>query len=138
MSSQAVLESKWPSENTHAQLCWSRLRNVIIAVSQFRRVLRQRQLSAYSNSENDFDRISTDSFLDEFGVVDKTDGETREAAHTEPPNSEEKSSTGADCPKCTTCSLRSPSECVCCLHLTLIVPLRVVSVKCLFGLTLVM
>ena len=73
---------------------WSRLRNVITAVSQFRRVLRQRQLSACSNSENDFDRISTDSFLEEFGVADKTDSATREISHAEPLNNEEKSSTG--------------------------------------------
>ena len=90
------MESKWPSENTEALACWTRLRNVITAVSQFRTVLRQRQSSAYANSENDSDRVSADSFLEEIGGgVDKTESVTRDVSHVEHPNNEEQcNSTG--------------------------------------------
>ncbi|XP_017295295.2 DENN domain-containing protein 4B-like [Kryptolebias marmoratus] len=42
---QAVLESKWPSTNQGGHLRWVKLRNVLLAVAQFRRPIRRRQKS---------------------------------------------------------------------------------------------
>ena len=72
---QAVLEGKWPSSSS-AYVRWTKIRNAVQAVAQFRRALRSRRLSVYSNSESDFDRMSRgsgDSFLDEVGG-DKAEG----------------------------------------------------------------
>ncbi|XP_064618735.1 C-myc promoter-binding protein-like isoform X2 [Lineus longissimus] len=60
---KAVLESRWPTSTTNAYLLWTKLRNAIIAVAQFRRALRRRSLSLYSNSESDFDVTSMDSVV---------------------------------------------------------------------------
>uniref|UniRef100_A0A673YH67 DENN domain containing 4B n=1 Tax=Salmo trutta TaxID=8032 RepID=A0A673YH67_SALTR len=42
---KAVLESKWPSTNQGGRLRWAKLRNVLMAVAQFRQPVRQRQKS---------------------------------------------------------------------------------------------
>ncbi|XP_013889825.1 DENN domain-containing protein 4B isoform X2 [Austrofundulus limnaeus] len=42
---KAVLESKWPSTNQGGRLRWVKLRNVLLAVAQFRRPIRRRQKS---------------------------------------------------------------------------------------------
>uniref|UniRef100_A0A4W5N079 DENN domain containing 4B n=1 Tax=Hucho hucho TaxID=62062 RepID=A0A4W5N079_9TELE len=42
---KAVLESKWPSTNQGGRLRWAKLRNVLMAVAQFRQPIRQRQKS---------------------------------------------------------------------------------------------
>uniref|UniRef100_A0A8C6L8W1 DENN domain containing 4B n=1 Tax=Nothobranchius furzeri TaxID=105023 RepID=A0A8C6L8W1_NOTFU len=42
---KAVLESKWPSTNQGGRLRWAKLRNVVLAVAQFRRPIRRRQKS---------------------------------------------------------------------------------------------
>uniref|UniRef100_A0A673A9L5 DENN/MADD domain containing 4B n=1 Tax=Sphaeramia orbicularis TaxID=375764 RepID=A0A673A9L5_9TELE len=42
---KAVLESKWPSTNQGGRLRWAKLRNVLLAVAQFRQPIRQRQKS---------------------------------------------------------------------------------------------
>lgn len=47
---QAVLESKWPSTNQGGRLRWAKLRNVLLAVSQFRQPIRQRQQTSSSVS----------------------------------------------------------------------------------------
>ncbi|GCC39335.1 hypothetical protein chiPu_0023146 [Chiloscyllium punctatum] len=41
---KAVLESKWPSSNQGGRLRWAKVRNVVLALAQFRRPLRERQL----------------------------------------------------------------------------------------------
>ena len=53
-----MLEAKWPSRQSAAKLRWLKIRNVIIGVAQFRRVLRRRSLSICSNSGSEFDRLS--------------------------------------------------------------------------------
>ncbi|XP_030637419.1 DENN domain-containing protein 4B [Chanos chanos] len=42
---KAVLESKWPSTNQGGRLLWAKLRNVLLAVAQFRQPLKRRQKS---------------------------------------------------------------------------------------------
>lgn len=42
---QAVLESKWPSTNQGGRLRWAKLRNVLLAVAQFRQPIKRRQKS---------------------------------------------------------------------------------------------
>ena len=58
-SPQAVLESKWPSTNQGGRLLWAKLRNVLMAVAQFRRPIKQRQKSdsVGSRSGHKLDRI---------------------------------------------------------------------------------
>uniref|UniRef100_A0AAQ5X2P4 DENN/MADD domain containing 4B n=1 Tax=Amphiprion ocellaris TaxID=80972 RepID=A0AAQ5X2P4_AMPOC len=43
---KAVLESKWPSTNQGGRLRWAKLRNVLLAVAQFRQPIKRRQKSA--------------------------------------------------------------------------------------------
>lgn len=43
---KAVLESKWPSTNQGGRLRWAKLRNVLLAVAQFRQPIKQQQRSA--------------------------------------------------------------------------------------------
>lgn len=45
MCLQAVLESKWPSTNQGGRLRWAKLRNVLLAVAQFRQPIKRRQKS---------------------------------------------------------------------------------------------
>ncbi|KAA0701403.1 DENN domain-containing protein 4B [Triplophysa tibetana] len=40
---KAVLESKWPSTNQGSRLRWAKLRNVILAVAQFRQLIKEQQ-----------------------------------------------------------------------------------------------
>ncbi|KAJ3597961.1 hypothetical protein NHX12_001476 [Muraenolepis orangiensis] len=42
---KAVLESKWPSTNQGGRLRWDKLRNVLLAVAQFRQPIKRRQKS---------------------------------------------------------------------------------------------
>uniref|UniRef100_A0A4W6DE17 DENN domain containing 4B n=1 Tax=Lates calcarifer TaxID=8187 RepID=A0A4W6DE17_LATCA len=42
---KAVLESKWPSTNQGGRLRWAKLRNVLLAVAQFRQPIKRRQKS---------------------------------------------------------------------------------------------
>ncbi|KAH9487854.1 C-myc promoter-binding protein [Bulinus truncatus] len=55
---KVMLEAKWPSPQSKGRLRWLRIRNVIIGVAQFRRAIRRRSLSLYSNSGSEFDQIS--------------------------------------------------------------------------------
>ncbi|KAM9310170.1 DENN domain-containing protein 4B isoform 1-T2 [Pholidichthys leucotaenia] len=50
---KAVLESKWPSTNQGGRLRWAKLRNVLLAVAQFRRPIRQRQKSGSLGSRGE-------------------------------------------------------------------------------------
>uniref|UniRef100_A0A1A7Y976 DENN/MADD domain containing 4B n=1 Tax=Iconisemion striatum TaxID=60296 RepID=A0A1A7Y976_9TELE len=47
---KAVLESKWPSTNQGGRLRWAKLRNVVLAVAQFRQPIRRRQKSDSTSS----------------------------------------------------------------------------------------
>uniref|UniRef100_A0A8C5G5R9 DENN/MADD domain containing 4B n=1 Tax=Gouania willdenowi TaxID=441366 RepID=A0A8C5G5R9_GOUWI len=42
---KAILESKWPSTNQGGRLRWAKLRNVLLAVAQFRQPIKRRQKS---------------------------------------------------------------------------------------------
>ena len=53
-----MLEAKWPSRQSQAHLRWTKIRNVVIAVAQFRKTIRRRSLSIYSNSGSELDKIS--------------------------------------------------------------------------------
>lgn len=70
--SQAVLEGKWPSSISKGRLLWRKLRNVIIGVAKFRKAIRRRSLSVYSNSGSEYDQISHASF-DSFLEDEKSD-----------------------------------------------------------------
>ncbi|XP_047453888.1 DENN domain-containing protein 4B-like [Mugil cephalus] len=50
---KAVLESKWPSTNQGGRLRWAKLRNVLLAVAQFRRPIRRRQKSGSVGSRGE-------------------------------------------------------------------------------------
>lgn len=54
---KAVLESKWPSTNQGGRLLWAKIRNVLLAVAQFRQPIKRRQKSASlgSRGESMFD-----------------------------------------------------------------------------------
>ncbi|XP_060579637.1 C-myc promoter-binding protein-like [Ruditapes philippinarum] len=69
---KAVLEGKWPSSVSKGRLLWRKVRNVIIGVAKFRKAIRRRSLSAYSNSGSEYDQISRTSF-DSFLEDEKTD-----------------------------------------------------------------
>ncbi|CAL1526082.1 unnamed protein product [Lymnaea stagnalis] len=63
---KVMLEAIWPSPQSKGRLRWLKIRNVIIGVAQFRRAVRRRSISVYSNSGSEFDQIShasTDSYL---------------------------------------------------------------------------
>ncbi|KAK0048974.1 DENN domain-containing protein 4B [Biomphalaria pfeifferi] len=73
---KVMLEAKWPSPQSKGRLRWLRIRNVIIGVAQFRRTIRRRSLSLYSNSGSEFDQIShtsAESYLGEAASQQKTD-----------------------------------------------------------------
>ncbi|RUS86371.1 hypothetical protein EGW08_005889 [Elysia chlorotica] len=55
---KVMLEAKWPSRQSKAHLRWMKIRNVVIAVAQFRKTVRRRSLSLYSNSGSELDKIS--------------------------------------------------------------------------------
>uniref|UniRef100_A0A8C7LMW0 DENN domain containing 4B n=1 Tax=Oncorhynchus mykiss TaxID=8022 RepID=A0A8C7LMW0_ONCMY len=50
---KAVLESKWPSTNQGGRLRWAKLRNVLMAVAQFRQPVRQWQKSGSVGSRTE-------------------------------------------------------------------------------------
>ncbi|AWP15853.1 putative DENN domain-containing protein 4B [Scophthalmus maximus] len=50
---KAVLESKWPSTNQGGRLRWAKLRNVLLAVAQFRQPIRRRQKSGSVGSRGE-------------------------------------------------------------------------------------
>lgn len=84
---QAVLEGKWPSSVSKGRLLWRKLRNVIIGVAKFRKAIRRRSLSVYSNSGSEYDRISHasfDSFLEDDKAEGKHESIMRSDSHTEP------------------------------------------------------
>ncbi|KAL3866790.1 hypothetical protein ACJMK2_044059 [Sinanodonta woodiana] len=65
---KAVLEGRWPSTVSKGALLWRKVRNVIIAIAKFRRTIRRRSVSLYSNSGSEYDQIShtsVDSFLED-------------------------------------------------------------------------
>ncbi|XP_068179237.1 DENN domain-containing protein 4B [Antennarius striatus] len=50
---KAVLESKWPSSSQGGRVRWAKLRNVVLAVAQFRQPIKQRQKSGSLGSHGD-------------------------------------------------------------------------------------
>ncbi|XP_058246748.1 DENN domain-containing protein 4B-like isoform X3 [Hemibagrus wyckioides] len=50
---KAVLESKWPSTNQGGRLRWAKLRNVLLAVAQFRQPIKHRQKSDSVSSKQE-------------------------------------------------------------------------------------
>jgi len=66
-----VLEGKWPTYINQGKLLWRKLRNVVIGVAKFKRAVRRRSLSVYSNSGSEYDQISHNSF-DSFLEDEKT------------------------------------------------------------------
>ncbi|KAM8870366.1 DENN domain-containing protein 4B isoform 1-T2 [Spinachia spinachia] len=50
---KAVLESKWPSTNQGGHLRWAKLRNVLLAVAQFRRPIKHQQKSGSAGSQEE-------------------------------------------------------------------------------------
>lgn len=77
-----MLEAKWPSPQSRGHLRWLKIRNVILGVAQFRRALRRRSMSIYSNSGSEFDRVShtsADSYLAEPQPSAKADADRSEA-----------------------------------------------------------
>ncbi|XP_075934600.1 DENN domain-containing protein 4B isoform X3 [Anarhichas minor] len=50
---KAVLESKWPSTNQGGRLRWAKLRNVLLAVAQFRQPIRRQQKSGSVGSREE-------------------------------------------------------------------------------------
>ena len=63
-----MLEGKWPTTVSKGALLWRKVRNVIIGVAKFRKALRRRSVSTYSNSGSEYDQISqvsVDSFLED-------------------------------------------------------------------------
>ncbi|XP_023265389.1 DENN domain-containing protein 4B [Seriola lalandi dorsalis] len=50
---KAVLESKWPSTNQGGRLRWAKLRNVLLAVAQFRQPVKRRQKSGSVGSQGE-------------------------------------------------------------------------------------
>ncbi|XP_052435187.1 DENN domain-containing protein 4B [Carassius gibelio] len=51
---KAVLESKWPSTNQGGRLRWAKLRNVVLAVAQFRQPIKQQKRSASFSSRTEY------------------------------------------------------------------------------------
>lgn len=103
-SFQAVFEGTWPTTKSRGAVLWKKVRNVIIGVAQFRRGIRRRSISLYSNSGSEYDQIShasIDSFIEDIpqGIV-KSESMTKEhqngdtVNHTTPGTTEESSSTG--------------------------------------------
>lgn len=66
------MEGKWPSSVSKGRLLWRKLRNVVIGVAKFRKAIRRRSISVYSNSGSEYDQISHASF-DSFLEDDKAD-----------------------------------------------------------------
>jgi hypothetical protein len=80
---QVMLEATWTSPMSKGKQRWSTIRNIIVGVAQFRRAIRRRSVSLYSNSGSEFDQIShasVDSYLDDHG--DKTSVETGGVLHS--------------------------------------------------------
>ncbi|XP_062848457.1 DENN domain-containing protein 4B-like [Trichomycterus rosablanca] len=61
---KAVFESKWPSTNQGGRLRWAKLRNVLLAVAQFRQPIKRRQKSdSFSSRKGDSNSLRPHSSL---------------------------------------------------------------------------
>uniref|UniRef100_A0A3B5N1R8 UDENN domain-containing protein n=1 Tax=Xiphophorus couchianus TaxID=32473 RepID=A0A3B5N1R8_9TELE len=56
---KAVLECKWPSTNQGGRLRWAKLRNVLLAVAQFRQPIKRRRKSGSVGSRGQLSRSSS-------------------------------------------------------------------------------
>ncbi|XP_078592156.1 C-myc promoter-binding protein-like isoform X7 [Branchiostoma floridae x Branchiostoma japonicum] len=62
---KAILESRWPTGNRDGFLLWTKLRNVILAIAQFRRGIKRVVLQMSDSSDADaVSRTSVESFPD--------------------------------------------------------------------------
>ncbi|KAK6326400.1 hypothetical protein J4Q44_G00020450 [Coregonus suidteri] len=66
---KAVLESKWPSTNQGGRLRWAKLRNVLMAVAQFRQPIRQRQKSGSVSSRTDVTMDSNQRSRPQYNLI---------------------------------------------------------------------
>ena len=65
---QVMLESKWKSPMSKGKRRWTKIRNLILGVAQFRQALRRNSVSRHSNSGSECDRVSrasVDSYADD-------------------------------------------------------------------------
>ncbi|XP_078702963.1 C-myc promoter-binding protein-like isoform X8 [Branchiostoma floridae x Branchiostoma belcheri] len=73
---KAILESRWPTGNRDGFLLWTKLRNVILAMAQFRRGIRRAALQASDSSDADaVSRTSVESFPGTDGTSSHTGAE---------------------------------------------------------------
>ncbi|XP_078702915.1 C-myc promoter-binding protein-like isoform X3 [Branchiostoma floridae x Branchiostoma belcheri] len=74
---KAILESRWPTGNRDGFLLWTKLRNVILAMAQFRRGIRRAALQASDSSDADaVSRTSVESFPGTDGTSSHTGGQS--------------------------------------------------------------
>ncbi|XP_078591803.1 C-myc promoter-binding protein-like isoform X3 [Branchiostoma floridae x Branchiostoma japonicum] len=72
---KAILESRWPTGNRDGFLLWTKLRNVILAIAQFRRGIKRVVLQMSDSSDADaVSRTSVESFPD--GTASHTGGQS--------------------------------------------------------------
>ncbi|XP_070177502.1 DENN domain-containing protein 4C-like isoform X1 [Littorina saxatilis] len=67
---RVMLEAKWASPMSKGKRRWTKIRNLILGVAQFRRNIRRRSISLHSYSGSEYDQIShasVDSYLDDHG-----------------------------------------------------------------------
>ncbi|XP_050402671.2 C-myc promoter-binding protein isoform X3 [Patella vulgata] len=66
---RVMLEAQWPSPNSKGRhKMWTKLRNMIVGVAQFRRNVRRRSVSMCSTSEGEYDKVSrtsVDSYMED-------------------------------------------------------------------------
>ncbi|XP_062998526.1 C-myc promoter-binding protein [Elgaria multicarinata webbii] len=79
---KAVLESTWPSSNRSGYFLWTKIRNVVLGIAQFKRVLRKQPANgihkALSGEHSDLlYRLSKEAIKQEKATVQK-DGEKKE------------------------------------------------------------
>uniref|UniRef100_A0A8C5E4T6 DENN/MADD domain containing 4B n=1 Tax=Gouania willdenowi TaxID=441366 RepID=A0A8C5E4T6_GOUWI len=65
---KAILESKWPSTNQGGRLRWAKLRNVLLAVAQFRQPIKRRQKSDSVGSQGGERPTIRNDVADQFGL----------------------------------------------------------------------
>ncbi|XP_041375007.1 C-myc promoter-binding protein-like [Gigantopelta aegis] len=73
---KVMLEAKWPSRYARGVILWTKLRNVIRGIAQFRNSVRYRRTSTCSYSGSECDKIShtsEDSYLEEASNSPKPD-----------------------------------------------------------------
>uniref|UniRef100_A0A8C5G5I2 DENN/MADD domain containing 4B n=1 Tax=Gouania willdenowi TaxID=441366 RepID=A0A8C5G5I2_GOUWI len=83
---KAILESKWPSTNQGGRLRWAKLRNVLLAVAQFRQPIKRRQKSDSVGSQGGERPTIRNDVADHFSHVPCRPSGTRDKAVDENSN----------------------------------------------------